>query len=687
MSSTPRRTRNGNGASRNRSRTNRDGDPPRHATIVRDRRAGNGAVQRQSSAGATPANDNVQPNIPGPTSRETPRHTNNETHPSGAAEQSHLFYELPRAMLPSIFGHSEIEVSDVRDVIRRLRRIQQDGRGRHRFHLIVESDEGELLIRGSERFNHVVTRVLFSPSVSLEQMHDDFQVNLLARVLNGISWRNSPALAENLCRTHHPSQLQAERASQIIQPRTGTDIRNNPENLDMRQGRRCPLPNDGVSYWTREICETLEFPSWFPYTETVRRESSPSSSELLLVEREAVEKFEFLDTTQVVWIYRELFEFLHSEAKKKSIQDVPRMFKYACFTPPWFRKVIVKSDGDGASNRNPVRLESVVLPDMRNQRSRMGAKRLAHILGAFYYREPEMAQNPLKHLLCIVPIKPNLSRKKGTTPRKRRRSEGARSDEGQQQRRRTSASQPTADTADTRADNTNANCILEIEDDDDAPLPRHRSARRIDEDPIDLEDTRNEGSTGTRKRLSFRVPRMYFGDSEGSQDRTGVKRNDNATGESSQIISHTQRNVDNPDAAVRSEGSEDSKVRRLFEEDVDQERNSLQLLQNRTAASGSPTEESREPNGDEDEEDIGQTVRALPSVQHVLTLPRVSRQIVSFPIVCAFGNRCRFKDNNDMQDSERITGRCCVSSCRAIMHDICGGGEDGDMTCPRCKSV
>ena len=109
-----------------------------------------------------------------------------------------------------------------------------------------------------------------------------------------------------------------------------------------------------------------------------------------------------------------MFEFLFREAKSKKRRGIPSVFKYACFTPICLRSQIVKSKEGDYANQTSTYFSNVVVPDTRNQRSRMGATRLAYILGAVLENESAMAGKALIHLLRTVPDSPTLQ--KGRSP-------------------------------------------------------------------------------------------------------------------------------------------------------------------------------------------------------------------------------------------------------------------------------
>eukprot|EP00737_Agarophyton_chilense_P002271 gb/GEZJ01002578.1/.p1 GENE.gb/GEZJ01002578.1/~~gb/GEZJ01002578.1/.p1 ORF type:complete len:478 (-),score=60.41 gb/GEZJ01002578.1/:534-1967(-) len=65
--------------------------------------------------------------------------------------------------------------------------------------------------------------------------------------------------------------------------------------------------------------------------------------------------------------------------------------------------------------------------------------------------------------------------------------------------------------------------------------------------------------------------------------------------------------------------------------------------------------------------------------------PNPQRAVPSQKTSCGAGENCLFLPKEDLscQDDGSITGRC--SKCSCPLHDLCGGGEDGEMLCRRCK--
>ena len=380
----------------------------------------------------------------------------NELHGTGRRENNResldtTCYQFPDSMLPSVFGDGSADVQMLRNIIRDIRAVQHRTNGRHWFHFLVETDQGQLTSSSSERFDHVITRVLFSPSISLDLRNEDSQMQSFFRELNGISWRAGTAQSTRPVSTsmRRNSNTGAARSRVGFNPDTGVLHLNRGENpnptgvngnhisvevddhpqddtgnadhynapfhsdLFISIDRR-PLPDSAVANWYASHRSEVHFPYWFPFCEKEYPSGPQVSAQALYVKKEAIENFEVLQSKQIQWIYRELFEFLFREAKRKKRRGIPSVFKYACFTPPWLRSQIFKGKEGDYANQTSTYFSNVVIPDMRNQRSRMGATRLAYILGAFLENESAMARKARIHLLRTVPDNPTLQ--KGRSP-------------------------------------------------------------------------------------------------------------------------------------------------------------------------------------------------------------------------------------------------------------------------------
>ena len=79
--------------------------------------------------------------------------------------------------------------------------------GRHSFHLFVEYDKGEFCSGASGRFEHVVTRVMFSPNVSADHMEHGEPFHSIVLMLNRLSLKAASSEAFNSSNSVIPSTI------------------------------------------------------------------------------------------------------------------------------------------------------------------------------------------------------------------------------------------------------------------------------------------------------------------------------------------------------------------------------------------------------------------------------------------------------------------------------------------------
>lgn len=84
---------------------------------------------------------------------------------------------------------------------------------------------------------------------------------------------------------------------------------------------------------------------------------------------------------QVNTAYQKLFAKMFQILKPKRTGEKGPL-RYARFTPPWLRKNLI------IGQEWRILMDTECMPELRNQRNRMGEKRLKAVLAAFYEREP-----------------------------------------------------------------------------------------------------------------------------------------------------------------------------------------------------------------------------------------------------------------------------------------------------------
>lgn len=102
-------------------------------------------------------------------------------------------------------------------------------------------------------------------------------------------------------------------------------------------------------------------------------------TERMHVKGETMARFKRLSRKQTEGVYQGLFARMFRIMKTR-VPGERGPLKYARFTPPWLRKHIV-------TGTTTVILDTDTMPELRQQRNRMGERRLKALMSAFYERE------------------------------------------------------------------------------------------------------------------------------------------------------------------------------------------------------------------------------------------------------------------------------------------------------------
>ena len=449
---------------------------------------------------------------------------------------------------------------------------------------------------------------------------------------------------------------------------------------------RRPLPDSSIANWFACHRNDIEFPAWFPFTEQEYTNGPQTTGEPLYVRKEAVDNFEALETKQIHCIYRELFEFLFREAKRKKRRGIPSIFKYGCFTPPWFRSQIIKGEQGDFANQSSVYFSNVVVPDMRNQRSRVGTTRLAYILGAFLQREPIMTRKAFIHLLRVVPVNPTLQKFQTRTRIGYMQPMQSNTTRNRRTERRRIENENVNDERALPHSRTN-NRTGADRDDRASPPSRHPSLG--DEEQADVNGRTNglEASArrgASRQALPRRARRIYDEpidldleeNGQNHQTRNARRNIRFETGTGSPIGERESVRVQQHQFLRR-------RIRPLFSSENSEEESELNVARTGETSGRGEDEEENEPFEDDDEvrgsdENVGEHTNDIER-------PTVSERRTTVRVVCAFGQQCRFKDTAMMQDSRFMLMKC--RKCFRKVHDLCSGGKNGGKLCPPCEEA
>ena len=183
----------------------------------------------------------------------------------------------------------------------------------------------------------------------------------------------------------------------------------------------------------------MNFPKWCPFTpkEGANEYCDPpqhSKEHRLLLNKEAVAMFKRLRDFQVLWVYQELFLFMHRQGRilerSGKVTGMAKSITYSQFTPPWIRlNLVVKLESTTGDNTDiegyaeTVTLKKAGVTNLRGERNTHGYRRLTFILAAFYNYEERAVKPLLDYLLSIMPSAPSQLRKKSKKTKRSSRNE------------------------------------------------------------------------------------------------------------------------------------------------------------------------------------------------------------------------------------------------------------------------
>ena len=275
-----------------------------------------------------------------------------------------------------------------------------------KLHLIVEWENDNIERQSSEGFSHYRFRPLFSPTISADTQPGIEATRLLVQSLTRFSIISKSG---NSAEPNEPQEVQqTPRQQNEVLP----SLASVPDNINHERQRRgtrstsdCNVtsPDDIPTHVT-----TLK-PSWFPTTSPLDDSTFRSTS--LTVSSQPYFAFKRLPLRSVLWIYSTTFRLLHKYFKP-TCPHLSKSLIYGEFTPPWLRHSILVIGED------PIYIQNAQLPDLRNERTKMGHKRISLLLAAFKEREAEFAGNLITWLSTHVRLPQDGSR---LTPRRRAR--------------------------------------------------------------------------------------------------------------------------------------------------------------------------------------------------------------------------------------------------------------------------
>lgn len=124
-------------------------------------------------------------------------------------------------------------------------------------------------------------------------------------------------------------------------------------------------------------------------------------TERMHVKTDTMARFKHLNRKQTEGVYQGLFAKMFRIMKTR-VPGERGPLKYARFTPPWLRKHII-------TGKTTIILDSDTMPELRQQRNRMGERRLKALMSAFYENEA-LAKSIIDVLLQeVVTFQPSTS--------------------------------------------------------------------------------------------------------------------------------------------------------------------------------------------------------------------------------------------------------------------------------------
>ena len=242
-----------------------------------------------------------------------------------------------------------------------------------RYHCIKEEELGN----GKTRIT-----VLFSPTLLIDNSSKGICMELSELLLRSylLSRQRAVNLSEFSPGEAPPSELNTTNEMNIA-PDSSRINQNDKEDLPKRRSLWTPAHSKEIEQKLKNPEPQFSIPSWLQFTSKNLDSARSNEEEVMEVTTSSVQKFEILQTQELLWVYRRFFTSLHDKIKSKYPGVVGKKLKYSQMTPPWLRrkaKVFQRIE----YLPKPVRVLT-----LREARSKHGLRVMRIILASFYDRE------------------------------------------------------------------------------------------------------------------------------------------------------------------------------------------------------------------------------------------------------------------------------------------------------------
>ena len=637
-----------------------------------------------------------------------------------------------------------IAVNDrLNEIIASLRRLQSEAGLKTRYHLIVETDEASIRhatpSRGGAPENEnrasynvdITTKILHSPTISFRRQgerHRKLAHNLVCAIseLSFLSLRSAPSQQPNNITT-----LLSEPRRPIATLYQSEDDGSIDEELFNIEPFAVPL-------WF-PFTET-EYRNGLPF----------SSSNPLLISEDTASKFDSLSNDDVSNLYRTFFEVLHSYAKRKKRDYKQGKLKYSMFTPPWLRTRLVVSgnvcempklaiqDQREQRNRQGYKRMAWIMAAFYEKETCFGKYVLDYLLDKLpLFREEWYERNgnrkyatPIQRALAGSSHK-RVARRVSPGNRKVRR----RLDVTEAPESPTGVATPLRYNPDQLDYHQNSGTIskrhINRRDELGKPIENAVTTRSFANQRASSESANKpmeggvtapaEHQTGvstsqSKENSAFDRLQQNPNHQPDVTKNSRVRFNDicDKAGESSHLLnggapvialssgssenrpSTTKKRANRPlHEITRTIVDEPKKRNRSIERRgqkgsaIDRKSRSVpkaRLAQGQKQSFMSIHGVKFNLSGDDSSQsnELETRAKTFKNAEGKTSAENEYAQNRIHPIVCAARSQCIFRDSADAQDPASITGRC--KECSKHLHDLCGGGEEGDMMCPSCKN-
>ena len=546
-----------------------------------------------------------------------------------------------------------------------------------------------------EVMHHVQTRLAFSPTLCASEPKQQSGLSRLNAELTNLSFQKAPSGTSYMPNLNSHSRTSTERQGVVIHDRHAAP---QGEDSNSFRGREILWPEHIISDFR------LNFPKWCPFhpKEGATEYCDPpqnSKEHHLLLRKEAVSVFKRLRDFQVLWIYQELFLFMHRQGRilerTGKVTGMAKSITYSQFTPPWIRlNLAVKLESTAGNNTDieayaeMVTLKKAGVTDLRKERNTQGYRRLTFILAAFYNHEERAVKPLLDYLLSVMPSAPSQLRKK---PKKLKRSsrnekanngsEGQTSDvvEAERIRKKPKATASPNKSGDTRENNERK--VRETQEDlsdlpcaerSEQPTTDQRNMPRTERSEQPTTDQRSRPRTEHSEKLteipnttqmnvatpkSMRLEQSYTRTTTIAQTKEGQTRESVFKGHL-EGTPHVQ-----DDSEAKDETTD--KPEKANSANVDTRKSGNANLTNKETSAPQSTSCPEEPLTPFDDEDIDINLRGGEEESD----DALEADILSGPIKCGAVAQCRFFTSLEMQDTKFLTKKC--DTCEVLMHQQC----------------